>query len=1114
MLKVDECIKAGNQQNLGEWATEVLGLKEVRVQVRLRGNNLYLLCEGEPCPDVALAVPRFAQALATQSLEILNPPNQPKIYQIFLSGRETGRNRPDWTVRLDPNQLDRYLKKSEPPIAEKQESESSTPVATTTDFSTESAIIDAHVKIKAVEKQEQTYSQTYSQSQKPDFWGAELEEPSTPNEESLVIERQARRGNAEAIARYLSEIISNLGVAVRVRITELQHARSPQEEITESWKTNNKRLWVLCEAAYSPDPSLLADPLVSRLRYLLEKRQGESLQGFRDAVIIGQVSGEVKPEWILRIELTPPEKMLSAWARWGDVEALALLIERALAESEIAARAILQETTLHLFLNHKHSTTTTTAKENTSIQKAPDKHLCINTISPLLNELAPQGVQAVTIYGIDSSINESEETPVWIEWLNISHKKAPEIQTIPTQELAKQGDIDALTYLLDRVINPNLNIKLTTGGIRIKLLRKADVLHILTEAPVCPVQSEIGPRILKFLRQLQISDIQGLRVYGRRSGSKHFAWRYGDVINLPKQLPPITPPELAIVAREEKDNLPQPGDLVLRPNLKSEDSPDALTKIFAAIGTIVQEILLRSQLFTPSDSLTRSISTPYAAWIATIWGTLGILITLQTDWLLGQYLRQIQISASDETELSLDSSLASNNTTSPITVSLPLPQLSLQRSKADDKSVFNPSRFTQSEGKLTITAQCSALDNEVDPTHCNVQISEYPTFNSRQLDEQLQIYQRYLLEVGTPDILIIGSSRALRGIDPLALEKALAEQGYAGLKVFNFGINGATAQVADMLIREILKPEQLPRMILWADGARALNGGRRDITYNAIAASPGYKKLAAGKHPIVTPNLEKYNPSSKSQESTTPPLTADKIWASNYQEIAFLLNEKLAALSASYSYRERLKSLLQQQFYATFETFEKLDKQSLSLNKQPTNNKEEINNTKNTKNSPSPDTQTTTSGSVDSNGFLALPIRFNPSVYYQRHPRVPGTYDADYESFELAGRQTTALKTLMAFTRERGITVVFVNLPLTNDYLDIARKNFEQQFRQHMQSLAQEEGFVFRDLSEIWLTENQFFSDPSHLNRYGAYEMSLRLAADPMIPWPPAKKDVDSQNIK
>ncbi len=1134
MLKVDERVRAGSQPTLAEWASSALGLPEVRVQVRLRGNNLYLLCEGEPCPDVAIATPRFAQALAAHPLELLNPPDRPRIYQIFLSGRETGRNRPDWTVRLDPHQLDRYLKPPKPPAGHKPEPESPAPAQPTFSSAlTARPLLAADApELRAFDEAEtaaEPGEQTFYQL--PSAF-LELSEPEPPSEENLLIQRQARRGNAEAIARYLSEILSNLGVAVRVRVTDLQNSRPPhesgreaqkaepsdEEEIASTsqpppaFKARKKRLWVLCESAYSPDPSLLAEPIASRLRYLLEKRQGESLQGFRDAVIVGQVSGEVKPEWMLRVDLTPPEKMLSAWACWGDVQAIALSVERALAENEIAARAILQETTLHLFLNRKRSTT---SREGTLIQGAPDKQLCVSTIATLLEAIAPQGIQAIAVYGIDSSsdraeknphpLAESEETPVWIEWLSVRSKKAPEIQAIPTQELAKQGDLAALAYLLDRVINPDLNVKLATGGIRLKLVRKADILHVLSEAPVCPIQSKVGPPIAKFLRQLQVSGIEGLRAYGRRAGTRQFVWRYGDVVNLPPQPMPMTPPEFAIAVPEERDNLPQPGDLVFRPDLKPDESPGALTQLLGAVGAGVQEILLRSQLFAPSNSLSHS-GTPQGAWIAAIWGTLGVLLTVQADWLIGGQLRQAQMPSGSEAELSLDSQetnlFSSSDAASPATVSVPLPQLSLQRSKTDDGSVFNASGFTQSEGKLTITAQCKASGGELDPERCLLQTSNYPSFNSRQLDEQLQVYQRYLAEVGTPDILIVGSSRALRGIDPLALEKALAQQGYPGLKVFNFGINGATAQVADMLVREILQPEQLPRMILWADGARALNGGRQDITYNALAASAGYKQLAAGKHPVVTPRANQSNPSEGSPEkSAAAPLTADKIWASNYQEIAGLLNQKLGDLSASYQHRDRLKALLQQQFSAT------LDKQPFSLDRQTA--------TEATGNQPSPaetEAQTASSGSVDRNGFLALPVRFNPSVYYNRHARVPGTYDADYESFELAGRQTTALKTFMEFARGRDIPVIFINLPLTDDYLDLARKNFEQQFRQHMQRLALEEEFVFRDLSEIWPTQNEFFSDPSHLNRYGAYEVSQRLAADPMIPWPTANKEVNSEN--
>jgi hypothetical protein len=36
----------------------------------------------------------------------------------------------------------------------------------------------------------------------------------------------------------------------------------------------------------------------------------------------------------------------------------------------------------------------------------------------------------------------------------------------------------------------------------------------------------------------------------------------------------------------------------------------------------------------------------------------------------------------------------------------------------------------------------------------------------------------------------------------------------------------------------------------------------------------------------------------------------------------------------------------------------------------------------------------------------------------------------------------------------------------------------------------------------LLVNKNDYFSDPSHLNRYGAYTVSNQLAQDPMIPWP------------
>ncbi|HAA32147.1 MAG TPA: hypothetical protein DCE56_36145, partial [Cyanobacteria bacterium UBA8553] len=83
---------------------------------------------------------------------------------------------------------------------------------------------------------------------------------------------------------------------------------------------------------------------------------------------------------------------------------------------------------------------------------------------------------------------------------------------------------------------------------------------------------------------------------------------------------------------------------------------------------------------------------------------------------------------------------------------------------------------------------------------------------------------------------------------------------------------------------------------------------------------------------------------------------------------------------------------------------------------------------------------------IDAHGFLPLSSRFNPDIYYQKNPRVVGRYDADYQPFSLSGQQATALNALKAFAIEQQIPLVFVNLPLTQDYLDSVRRTREQQF--------------------------------------------------------------------
>lgn len=301
---------------------------------------------------------------------------------------------------------------------------------------------------------------------------------------------------------------------------------------------------------------------------------------------------------------------------------------------------------------------------------------------------------------------------------------------------------------------------------------------------------------------------------------------------------------------------------------------------------------------------------------------------------------------------------------------------------------------------------------------------DFPSFNSERLDQELQLYLQYLRTHGKPDVLIMGSSRSLQGIDPSALEEALAAQGHSGLKVYNFGINGATAKVMDLLVQKILTPAQLPKLIIWGDGSRAFNSGRPDQTYSQIIASAGYQRVSRGERPI-------------------PARTTD--W--EIPTFVTTANKSLADSAAAAAEVPIAPDLTDQ-------------------------------------------------------GFQAVSEQFDPDRYYRRFPWVSGQYDGSYRNFDLQGEQTDATVSIANFARKHGITLVFVNLPLTRDYLDPTRRRYETEFQQYMWRLAAQEQFMFRDLSQQpELMQNGYFADPSHINRHGARAVAFHLAEDATIPW-------------
>lgn len=1024
-LSVSDPIR--RQPSLMQWLHRVAGVPNVLIQVRTRGNNLYVLYEAKDCPSQSTVLAQMVQALAETDLQALLPIDQPTVYQVVLYGRAQRESRPRWAEVIYLDQIERYLEKLQEAQAQRR------PIAI------DSSMIVSNFSL-------------------------------------------AKQGHSHAIARYLSEAFSSLGVAVRANVKSVvlpEDSKLPEIVNLSSVFTSSQsltpkallnRLWVLCESAYSPDPSLMAEPIAQKLRDL-------ELNGFRDAIVFSQVRGEAEPDWTLRVDLTPPNEMLKEWARWGDVEALTRLLNRVFFEQSIQVSVDLMDITLHISCQGKC---------------VPDKSRVLATLLPLLETIAPQGIHCATVYGIgDETGNHADEdptslAPAWVEWINLPAAEHPALADA-TGALAKQGDLSAIAFQLTRLLNPDLDVQLATGGIRIQLRQRDELMHIMTDAPICPPQNTVTSTVVDLLKSLELPELQGARIHGRRAGQSRPLWSYGvdfvrndsSIALRTNRLVPEATPEFAASDAYVGDLLSKdPETLTVRPDLRGSHQG-----VRHRVVDALQRLLVRSQLFTletPTALAAYEKPKPILSHerkVAIVWGTLGLLLTLQSDWVLGQLVKS-QAQAPPEPSPTLP--VASPTSTSE---PLNLPQVSLQKSSEfNGEQGASPSGFTQ-EGQTelatpseppppTESAPRALLASPLRPKAAvDPSRSPYPTFNANQLNEKLVLYRQYVSQFGAPDILIVGSSRAMRGIDPVMLQQTLATQGYPNLKIFNFGVNGATAQVIDLIVRRLLPSEKMPKLILVGDGSRAFNGGKADATFNAIAASPGFKKLPDASTASVTV-------ATTPTEAFTKPLETisqtNSVVADSYQAVNNQLNGMLSSFSTLYVHREKIATFLQNGL-----------KGQLS---QPSANGEET-------------IVSDGQGLIDINGFLPISVRFNPATYYQKYSRVPGNSDADYANFSLDGQQFEALKSLVKFTRSQKIPLVFVNLPLTDAHLDPFRREREQQFQQKMLQVSGELGFTYRDLLDNWKTENDLFSDPSHLNRYGAYVVSQHLAKDPLIPW-------------
>ncbi|MEM9767552.1 MAG: DUF1574 domain-containing protein [Cyanobacteria bacterium P01_D01_bin.71] len=1051
-------------QSLSDWVAHQLA-PSAQVQMRLRGNVLHVLSETPQPLHQSGAIARLVDALIAHPLGAAAiTAVYPQAYQLYIYSRQVGKSQPDWTAPIYLNRLERHqaqlhhqagasLKLAEAAQASQTDTAETAAFSSVVDDAT-TAIVLSHLSL-------------------------------------------AKQGDADAIAWYLSEVLSTLDVGVWVSVRAASRRVALQCEAVsvevdptaetppavDEEEVSVQRLWVWCEATYSPDPLLIAEPVTERLRQL-------ALTQFKDAVIVIQVHGEDTPDWSLRIDLTPATEMLREWSRWGDEGAIARLLENAVGDHHATVTIERKDESLHAIVG------STLTGEPPVI---PAENEIMSAISPLMEDLAPQGVHRLMVYGQASET----DTPEWVRCLNLPALEHEALAIDPTT-LAQQGDLAALAYLLTRLLNPDLDAQLATGGIRVQVLRRDQLLHVMTDAPICPTRRQVVPQVLDFLDFLHLTYIAGVRLYGRRAGQQRPAWSFGKDFQVRPEIVPKAEPIFAVSDRYVGDLLSHSDEAAVAAEAATSPISGKIYTAWQQGRDRVRQFLCDTQLVVPQQEL--SHLPPNAAdgnrqdvvKIGLVWAAVGLLLALQADWIFGQIINPgmvqgaLEAATAAESEQPEEAPLVTTSTSTPSATSAE-PWARDDWETLDDESLTTDTLADEATAMDDADAIFNDEELIASPTRSLAATSDllthspYPSFRSQQMDEKLALYHQRLEGSGPPDVLIIGSSRALRGVDPAALRRELMALGYGDLSVFNFGVNGATAQVVDLTIRRALKPHQLPRIIIWADGARAFNSGRTDVTYNAIAASEGFQELGRRNPDGVTAETAEEDEEAVAATEAAAPLPLGEALRNSYQALDETLSNQLGQRSAIYADRDELKAFVRDRLLTPLVAPVALV---------PNDGKA----AQTTSDMPIPE-----GSEIDFDGFLALDVRFNPATYYQLYARVAGAYDSDYEDFGLDGEQTAAFEQLLNYTQQQSIPVIFVNTPLTDEYLDGYRSDAETDFQRLMlQYSATEENFIFRDLGQLWTSRYDYFSDPSHLNRYGAYQVSLRLAQDPMISWPRA----------
>jgi hypothetical protein len=621
------------------------------------------------------------------------------------------------------------------------------------------------------------------------------------------------------------------------------------------------------------------------------------------------------------------------------------------------------------------------------------------------------------------------------------------------------GDAATAAAEITEQLVQELGQKKRTANTVIKLILKQNCLNILCESLINIPQVEMALPILSTLRKTRPSEyLQAVSVSGRLKGGKLADWSFDIDLKTLRVDRSIDTKVKVSQAKTEVKPVEKPAENLV------EDLVEQ------AIASNVNGIDPKTELLPSQPSaLTSALST-----------------TIVIDRFPQQAIPKITRPARQVSKYPTKSSQTKSKIplAAPSLKSLYSWLLVKGETKASDRiaiyvlslvvgmlAVWSVDRTIPKYVLTNSAAATPSLNTAIDPKHKRIVTHAVPNYKNVLLGQKLDLLNWHMSVFRQPpDVMIVGSSRALRGIDPTTLEASLAQRGYKGVQVFNMGVNGATAKVVNLQITRILASDQLPKMIIWADGVRAFNSSRNDLTFKDIASSPGYAQLNT-----EIENQLNANSSNKSTSGNGIGMHPSGNQISERPAEKILERILLTPLS-TYNNREQLRVTLVDRY----NNFSKIlsNSEAIIAKSIPKGRME-----------------------MDAKGFLALSVTFDPQTYFQVHPFVSGASDSDYQNFDLGGEQMDAFNAFSNFCQQKNIRLVVVNMPLHAVYLDPIRSKYDTIFSTRMRELSTAWNFAYIDLGQALREQSDDFSDPSHLNYNGAITVAKELAANPAIPW-------------